>query len=447
MMTPFLLVSFLLATALASPYTIDIYPTPVIHNRSITTSFTGGSNAYKYYYINYYDYSLNLLTSTDGLSWIPYAHNPVITGEQLGPSYGIVVKYYPASFTGANTGQNASRAPMHYRIWASIYNNYGRSVATKDQTFAKTLAMTRHRPRIYPPSPKWMYAESLDGINWHNIVNATEFGPVYPWTIPVDGVCMSMLAEFGETADVVYIPGASNAGTDWSFRMYYAVDALFFTNGTMCKLESCDACSSAGAIEGSSIAIAFSLDGRNWTGYSDVYPDFVAPTTVISPRVDSSSFDSDWIIQFNVLRDNATYWEAFYTGVAFESYTTGIGYATSIDGIAWSRDNLPIFFGNITYIPWFNVTDNEALIYSHIIVDDCYSISLWFDVIAGFYSDIFVGYTPLNRTDCAIGVGATANSVIGIVLFGIILGAMLVSVFFTMLITFIIYVAGDGKKA
>ena len=126
-------------------------------------------------------------------------------------------------------------------------------------------------------------------------------------------------AQYG-IADAVYTPGASNTGTDWTFRIY--VNAQYAVS----PYDSNEL-----------VVLAFSSDGYNWTGYDPTSAGYATP--VFAPTLDGTSFDCDHIGWFKVIKNSATDWQAFYSGGKGSTWQAlnGIGYATSTDGITWTR--------------------------------------------------------------------------------------------------------------
>jgi hypothetical protein len=241
---------------------------------------------YKLYYAGNDFASINLAQSRDGIKWTPYASNPIISDAQ----YHADVKYYDTGFTGANSGTNPSSLVMNYRMW--YQGPAGVSLAG------------------------WRYAESPDGITWYNRMPVQQV-PATPDVVNTTNVS----AQYG-IADAVYTPGASNTGTDWTFRIYVNVQ---YNTGTYASREL--------------VIMAFSTDGYNWRGY-DPAGAVNYSTPIFTPTLDGVSFDSDHIGWFKVIKNGPAEWEAFYSGggsnTTFQALN-GIGWATSSDGITWTR--------------------------------------------------------------------------------------------------------------
>jgi hypothetical protein len=276
--------SLMAAPAIASSVTLTINesPSPVFPPLIPDQAYVIKDNVnYKLYYAGNNFASINLAQSPDGITWTPYSGNPIISDAQ----YHADVKYYSTGFTGANSGTDPSSVTMYYRMWYAGLNQNSIS--------------------------GWRYAESPDGINWYNRIPVTQFGP--PVYSAATGVTYGI-------ADVVYTPGASNTGTDWTFRIYANVQW------------------EVGAYGGKELVVmAFSSNGYNWTGYDPTSIGYATP--VFAGTLVTSDFDCDHIGWFKVIKNSPTDWEAFYSGGKDTTYKAlnGIGYATSTDGINWTR--------------------------------------------------------------------------------------------------------------
>jgi hypothetical protein len=278
-----------LAVPMAMPMSVDAitvteYPSPVFSTPIPDQAYVIRDNVnYKLYYAGNDFASINLAQSPDGVAWTPYSGNPIVSDAQ----YHADVKYYSIGFPGANSGTDPSASTMNYRMWYQGLNGY--SIGG------------------------WRYAESPDGIHWYNRMPVTQFGtPV--WAPPHTGVNYGI-------ANAVYTPGASNTGTDWTFRIYANVqweDAPYGGNEL--------------------VVMAFSANGYDWTGYDPTSSGYATP--VFTPSLVDGSFDRDHIGWFKVIKNSPTDWEAFYSGGGNDTTyqaLNGIGYATSTDGISWTR--------------------------------------------------------------------------------------------------------------
>jgi hypothetical protein len=264
-------------------FAIDEYPAPVFNVLVPDQAYVIKDNVnYKLYYAGNDFASINLAQSPDGITWTPYAGNPIINDAQ----YHTDIKYFTSGFTGAGTGTNPSSTTMHYRMW--YQGPGGVSIAG------------------------WRYAESPDGITWYNRMPVSQFG-----TDVIDSNNTS--AQYG-IADVVYTEGASNTGTDWTFRIYVNVQ---YTRAPYSSNEL--------------VIMAFSANGYAWTAYDPTSAGYA--TQIFAPTLDGASFDCDHIGWFKVIKNSPTDWQAFYSGGKDWTYQAlnGIGYARSTDGIHWTR--------------------------------------------------------------------------------------------------------------
>jgi len=128
--------------------------------------------------------------------------------------------------------------------------------------------------------------------------------------------------------------------------------------------------------------MAFSPDGYNWTGYDPTSVGYATP--IFGPSLVAGDFDKDHVGWFKVIKNSETDWQAFYSGGGSDTTyqaLNGIGYATSTDGINWTRrqtlftTNDPISWRNqSTWMPsvvktgddyeiWFLGSDNEYIIF------------------------------------------------------------------------------------
>ena len=264
-------------------YTISENSAPVFSTLTPDQAYVIKDNVnYKLYYAGNDFTSINLAQSPDGITWTPYnTGNPIISDAQ----YHSNVKYYSTGFAGANSGTNPSSLTMNYRIWYQGLNQNS--------------------------IEGWRYAESPDGINWYNHIPVSQFGvPLYS---PAIGVTYGI-------ADVIYTPGASNTGIDWTFRIYANVQWELGQYGGK-----------------ELVVMAFSANGYDWTGYDPTSAGYATP--IFAGTLDTSRFDCDHIGWFKVIKNSPTDWQAFYSSGKGTTYQVlnGIGYATSTDGIHWTH--------------------------------------------------------------------------------------------------------------
>jgi len=237
------------------------------------------------------DKKFQYYTSDDGVSWtlIGSTVDAVVTGVKSTIRHPLV-EYYPDGFSGVNSGINPSAQTMYYRLWYW------------DSQYIYTVAAMR-------------YGDSPDGKTWFNDQ------PLQNGAVPIISGSMAVpwcRGTYGPS-DVLYFPGASNTGTDWTFRMYY--------DGTTGGDEA--------------TGLGFSADGIVWTAYDPDSDGKANP--VFSGTFVSGDWDYDYASRCTVQWAEGQY-HMWYSGGS-ASMNQGIGYATSADGMTWTRDaSNPVFY-------------------------------------------------------------------------------------------------------
>jgi hypothetical protein len=267
--------------------------------------------------------------------------------------YHATVEYYPDGFPGADSGDNPSAATMYYRMW---YWDVG---------------------ALYDVSAIG-YTESPDGVNWYN------YQPCQNGTVPIvsSGDPWWNRGSYGP-CDILHNPSASNTGTDWTLTMYY--------DGTTGGDEA--------------IGIGFSSDGITWTGYDadgNGKADAVLEGTYLS-----GDWDYDYVSRATVIRNADDDYEMWYSG-GTGAMNHGIGYATSSDGIHWTRDaNNPIFRKD-DGVGW-----RDSRTYCPAVLKDGSSYKMWFAGKDKETSDYSMGYAtaapPVVEVDIDIKPGSDPN--------------------------------------
>jgi len=266
-------------------YTINENSSPVFSTLIPDQAYVIKDNVnYKLYYAGNDFASINLAQSTDGITWTPYAGNPVLSEGPLVQQEHAEVHFYSDGFTGANSGTNPSATTMYYRMW---YQGTASGIAG------------------------WRYAESSDGISWYNHIVVIQHNP--PIFSAATGV------DYG-IADVVYTPGGEGGDVNKTFRIYANVQWELGLYGGK-----------------ELVVMAFSANGYEWTGYDPTSAGYATP--VFTGTLDTSRFDCDHIGWFKVIKNSPIDWQAFYSGGRGSTYQAlnGIGYATSTDGIHWTH--------------------------------------------------------------------------------------------------------------
>ncbi|MEM3365778.1 MAG: hypothetical protein QXM93_05095 [Candidatus Methanomethyliaceae archaeon] len=293
-------------------------------------SFSGHGESAKYkMWFNSYNniYTIWLAYSNDGITWNLY--NSPVSGLSSSAGHPWVL-YFPGGFSGKNNGNNPSSATMYYRIWYW------------DTTKLYTVEAIR-------------YAESSDGLNWYNDQ------PLQNGVVPIiTGADPDWNKGSYGPACVLYNPSASNSGTNWTFMMYY--------DGTPGNNES--------------IGVGFSSDGVIWTGYDKNGDGKADPVLTGS----GSGWDENYVYSCTVLKIGSTYHMLYSGGV--KGTNEGIGYATSSDGLTWTKDpNNPIFHISDGLVWRNNRTYNPA------VVEVEGTFKMWFTGVSG--SNYAIGYaTP-----------------------------------------------------
>ena len=287
-----------------------------------------------------------LAKSDDGISWVDQ-------GVVMTLGYHATVEYYPDGFAGDNSGDNPTGDTMYYRMWYWAGLQY-------------LIADIG-------------YAESPDGLNWHNNQSCIN------GTVPIvsSGDPWWNRGSYGP-CDILYNPDASNTGTDWFFTMYY--------DGTTGGDEA--------------IGLGFSSDGIIWTGYdadSDGKADPVLDGTYVT-----GDWDYNYVSRATIIKNADDDYEMWYSG-GTGTMNHGIGYATSPDGINWTRDaNNPILHID-DGVGWRN---NRT--YTPMVIKDGNSYKMWYTGKDGVSDNYSIGYATgvppvkITAAECA-GFGGTVN--------------------------------------
>jgi hypothetical protein len=287
-----------------------------------------------------------LATSNDGINWTDQS-------VVMANGYHATVEYYADGFAGANSGDSPSDATMYYRMWYW------------DPSYLYDVAAIA-------------YTESPDGADWYNDQ------PLQNGAVPiVSGGDPSWNRGSYGPCDVLYNPDASDSGTDWTFTMYY--------DGTTGGDEA--------------IGLGFSSDGITWTGY-DADGDGKADP-VLSGTYTSGDWDYNYVSRATIIKNADDDYEMWYSGGTW-SMNHGIGYATSPDGIHWTRDEGNPIFHKDDGVDW-----RDSRTYCPAVLRDGSGYQMWF---AGRDSgDYSIGYAtaapPVLAIEIDIKPGSDPNSI------------------------------------
>jgi hypothetical protein len=134
--------------------------------------------------------------------------------------------------------------------------------------------------------------------------------------------------------------------------------------------------------------MATSSDGVRWTRYNDpttTSDRYAASDPVFEPSQDSKAWDRDTITQ-TVVRLTDKGWEMFYDG-AHQGLNMSIGYATSPDGIKWTRlGDAPL------------LTDPNNLLYPEAVVEVNGKHYLYYVVVPPTFDQAGVGIAVATIT-------------------------------------------------
>ena len=294
----------------------------------------GASAPYKMWY-DARNATTRLATSSDGINWTDQ------DAVSLGNVHHATVEYYSSGFSGANNGSNPSSSTMYYRLWYW------------DGSLSYSISDLR-------------YAESADGLTWYNdqVLQQSSVTPLISsaslaWNRGSYGPC-----------DILYDPTAANSGTDWTFTMYY--------DGTTGGLER--------------IGLAFSSDGITWIGYDDSDADTDADPVFEGTFV-SGDGDYNFVSRATIIKNADDDYEMWYSG-GNGTMNQGIGYATSTDGITWTRGDRIFYYADPSVPAW-----RASRTYTPMVIRDGNDYHMWYAGVNSS-SQYSIGY--------ATGAGPTA---------------------------------------
>ena len=276
--------------------------------------------------------------------WVEYGNNPV-----FGQSHNDAKAYYPKVIYDANqfSGHGDS---AYYKMWFGsssgigyAYSNDGISWTAGQNPLPGLVPGGNHplvkyetggfSPGIYYKMWYWTgimdytinnlhYAESGDGINWTNDQSLTQ--------------------------DVNYPLVTGNSGPDWNAGSYGPCDLIYNSSGSA-SLDDYNIWNNKyvmyymGTTGGNEfIGLSYSANGTHWKR--------LGCTPVLSPGA-AGDWDNTSVGYCSVINVSGS-WHMWYGGG--EGTNHGIGYATSPDGIVWTKNPGNPIFNISDGIPWRN---------------------------------------------------------------------------------------------
>ncbi len=332
------------------------------------------------------------------VNWKEYPSNPVYGPPASARAYYPCVLYDPNQFSGHG-------AANYYKMWfrGNSSGQFERVVFSDDGinwsgvTDVSGIASEGYHAKIVyiPGAGPYYYkiwywdasvsiysinairtADSVDGVAWVNDQVLTQ-DPAHQL---VTGVWPDWNTGSYGPVSVLYNPSASNTGSnpfDYTFAMYY--------DGT------------TGGVEVT--GLGYSADGNYWTRYG---------TNPVLGLGAPGSWDSDYVTNGTVIPAIGGVWRMWYSGSGPSGGgNEGIGYATSPDGINWTKySGNPIMHKN-DGVPWRNErTYTPSVIYSASDFDGhgpATKFKMWFTGLTGL-TTYAIGYAERNNI---IPVGPT----------------------------------------
>lgn len=309
------------------------------------------------------------LTTT---GWTEYASNPV---------YAPGKAYYPTILKDAGT----------YTMWSE--STTGLQVATS----ADGIAWTTVGSATGLTTPKHALVEKIEGSYriwyWPNL--AYGIGDIRTAT-SVDGLTWSNDQPLTQVNKSVVFGG--NDISYWNRGSYGPADVIYNPAGSSSIVAPVDEASvwsnkyvmyydgTTGGTE--ALGLAVSNDGLNWQGYNGGVAPVFAGTGV------GGDWDQTYVSRATVLKESDDAYHMWYSGGHLKM-DHGIGYASSVDGINWTRDPNPIFH-KTDGVAWRN--DRT---YTPMVIGD----QMWFTgkEVAGNYTIGYAVPEPATMTLLALG--------------------------------------------
>ncbi|MGA8148694.1 MAG: IPTL-CTERM sorting domain-containing protein [Gallionellaceae bacterium] len=295
----------------------------------------GASYYYKMWYADGQGQFEAVTYSNDGISWSA----PVQTTGILASGYHAKIIYIPG-------GYSAPGGIYYYKVWY-----WDSAVPNAPYTIDGIRT-----------------ADSIDGENWANDTVITQDAGAQL----VTGVWPDWNNGTYGPVSVRYNAAATNTGTnpfDYTFSMYY--------DATTGGLEA--------------VGLGYSADGNtNWRIYGS------------APVLDhgtpgSGEWDSDYASYGDVIKGSDGVWRWWYSGSGPSGGgNQGIGYATSMDGITWTKDPANPIFSIYQGVAWRNARCyTPSVLYSSTRFDGhgtAAAYKMWFTGEASATGNFTIGY-------------------------------------------------------
>ncbi len=292
--------------------------------------------------------------------WTEYSSNPVyVPGKAYYPTVlksGSTYTMWSDSATGVQMATSANGID-----WTTVGNVAGLTAPT--HTLVENIDGA-YRIWYHPSTLTYSIndirtATSTDGLTWTNDQPLTQVGTS---VINNDNNNSTWNRGSYGAADVVYNPaGSSTIVTPVDKASVWSNKYVMYYDGTGGSFES--------------LGLAVSNDGINWQGYNG------GTTPVLAGSGVAGTWDRTYVSRATVLKENDNAFDIWYSG-GVTGMDNGIGYASSTDGITWTRDLDPIF-DKTDGVAWRN--DRT---YTPMVIGD----QMWFtgkDLATGSYT---IGY-------------------------------------------------------
>jgi hypothetical protein len=310
-----------------------------------------------------------MATQACGAVWTEYSSNPV---------YDPGKAYYPTIVKDGGT----------YKMWSD--GTSGLQMATSadginwsTQGIATGLTAAKHSlvEKIGTEYRMWYWpglsygigdirtATSTDGLTWSNDQALTQVGK----TVINNTYATNWNRGSYGAADVIYNPsGSSTIVLPVDEASVWANKYVMYYDGTPGNKES--------------LGLAVSNDGLNWQGY-DPDGDGISSPVFTGSGV-SGDWDSGYSSRATVVRVNDDLYEMWYSG-GTTTVDYGIGYATSADGITWTRDASNPIFDKNDGVAWRN-----SRTYTPVVIGN----EMWFTGVSSS-SRYSIGYATSKNGD------------------------------------------------